>query len=49
MRKERGISLVALIFTIIVIIILASIAIYYGVNKNLQEATFDSGYGTLLV
>jgi hypothetical protein len=47
MRKERGISLVALIFTIIVIIILASIAIYYGVNKNLQEATFTSIYSEI--
>jgi hypothetical protein len=44
MCREKGFSLIALIFTIIVIIILASIAVFFGVNKNLEEATFTSSY-----
>lgn len=37
MRKKSGISLISLVVTIAIIIILASISIYNGLNENLDE------------
>ena len=39
MRDNKGISIMSLIITIIVIIIIASITIYYGLTKNMEKAT----------
>lgn len=38
MNKNSGVSIITLIITIIVIIILASFTIYYGLTKNTQQA-----------
>ncbi|MBO5179323.1 MAG: hypothetical protein J6B87_03155 [Clostridia bacterium] len=47
MKNNKGISLVSLIFTIIVIIILASIVIYYGYTQNINKATFSRIYNEM--
>ena len=39
MRNNKGISIMSLIIAIIVIIIIASITIYYGLTKNIEKAT----------
>ena len=39
MRNNKGISIMSLIIAIIVIIIIASITIYYGLTKNMEKAT----------
>ena len=44
MKNNKGISLVTLIFTIIIIIIIASIVIYTGFSKNINKATFTKIY-----
>lgn len=41
---NRGVSLISLIITILVIIILAAIAIYGGFMKNVDEANFSKMY-----
>lgn len=48
MKSNRGVSLMSLIITIIVIIILAAIAIYNGFTKNLDEAQVAKIYNEFL-
>ena len=47
MKNNKGISLITLIFTIIVIIIIASIVIYTGYQKNVNKATFTKIYNEM--
>lgn len=44
MRNNKGISLITLIVTIVVLIILASVSIYFGYEHNLNKATFTKIY-----
>lgn len=39
MKNNNGVSIITLIVTVVVIIILASFTIYYGLTKNVNEAT----------
>lgn len=47
MKNNKGISISSLIITIIVIIILAGITVYYSYNKNLNKATFTKIYNEM--
>lgn len=47
MRKAQGISILSLIITIVVIIIFASISIYNGINKSIDDASNTMDYNEL--
>ena len=47
MRNNKGISLITLIITIIVLIILAGIGIYTGYTNNIRKATFTKIYSEM--
>lgn len=47
MRNKKGISLISLIVTIVVLIILASIGIYLGYEHNIKKATFTKVYNEM--
>lgn len=38
MKKDNGVSLMSLVVTIVVMLILASVSIYYGTRKNIETA-----------
>ncbi len=48
MKNSNGISLIALVITIIVIIILLGISIYTGINENLKKAGDSLNYTEVL-
>lgn len=39
MKKNKGVSLISLVVTIILILIIASISVYYGISKNIDRTT----------
>lgn len=47
MRNKKGISLITLIITIVVLIILASISIFVGYEYNINKATFTKIYNEM--
>ncbi len=47
MKNKKGISLITLIITIIILIILAGVSIYVGYNKNLKKASFMKVYNEM--
>lgn len=47
MRNNKGISLITLIITIVVLIILAGIGIYTGYTSNVRKATFTKIYSEM--
>ena len=47
MIKSKGISLISLIVTIVVIIILAGIVIYNGIGKNVDETSYTMDYNEI--
>ena len=47
MKKTQGISLISLIVTIVIIIILAGIAIYNGLGKNIDETANTMDYNEI--
>lgn len=48
MKNNKGISLMSLVITIILILIIASMSIYYGVSKNIDTATDTISYSEIL-
>ena len=48
MKKNRGISLIALVVTIVVMLILAGVSIYYGPRENIQTAYSADMYTEIL-
>lgn len=47
MRNKKGISLITLIITIVVLLILASISIFVGYEYNINKATFTKIYNEM--
>lgn len=47
MKKNNGISLITLIITVIVIIILASMTIYYGISSNVNKTSDTLSYSEI--
>ena len=48
MKKDNGISLIALVVTIVVMLILASVSIYYGTRENINTAYEADRYTEML-
>lgn len=44
MKKNKGVSLISLVVTIILILIIASISVYYGISKNIDRTTESVAY-----
>ncbi len=47
MNNNKGISIITLIITIVIIIILAGMSIYYGLDKNIGETTNTMSYNEI--
>ena len=48
MKNNKGVSLISLVITIILILIIASISIYYGVTKNIDNTTETVSYNEIM-
>lgn len=48
MKNNKGVSLISLVITIILILIIASISIYYGVTKNIDTTTETVSYTEII-
>lgn len=44
-KNNNGVSLMSLVITIIILLIIASMSIYYGVTKNIDTTTSTVSYG----
>ena len=48
MKRNKGISLIAIVITIVVIIILAGVSIFYGTRENISTAYETDMYTEIL-
>lgn len=48
MKKNNGISLISLVVTIVVVLILAGVSIYYGTRKNIDQAYTTDMYTEIM-